>query len=591
MITQKAKGIFNGTSEFFQKHYKVYNDRGHQCYLSKLDHRIITSDLDFGILSEYDFPFFARPCPKTPRHGFIESRKVSDLNELKALWNEVRKEDPQGEIVLGKSFHEVEYNSVLVSSGQLSIGAGNDGATGGKDSISFPVVPYKFNQTFKKASGIRKNDAIYVEAIKASSFLDLNSRWYLTQFRGGPKIETSAPDYIPEKIKVAKIITPSHDLLEWEKTCKNMKRGTVVWGSGYTLASHAGVHCILNKIPFITTKKPKVGEVLQPVVIKEPKLEKEMFSRGVSAGKNSIAKLDNGQSFYFALSVLHNWAYLRQSEHASWLLGAASIMYAQLCMSLIFGEHRHCRQCRGKESREENRTQVYDNVHLFPNKYAGRLPSIVKCYNLNKWSSGYGGLPWATCAWHTYKLWQSLTKVHTSRNKFLSDSQISELVGAMNMTTNLAHNGGWWFNKIVDKEDLDLIAAKPSLAALGVSDIYFKLHNDVKKSKIQKLSRVKNLKEPFSRNKDGTAVWCIGALKKKTEDDAYDFNLNHKNSLKIKLFQEGKELKSKTLKFKQPEFDKLVKAVKKKNLPATKNFNLSVVNGKVVLPTGKKVAV
>lgn len=53
----------------------------------------------------------------------------------------------------------------------------------------------------------------------------------------------------------------------------------------------------------------------------------------------------------------------------------------------------------------------------------------------------------------------------------------------MNKSINLIHNNGWLFNKISSKHYLDNINGHSGIAALQLSDILYKAHNNIKKVK------------------------------------------------------------------------------------------------------------
>ena len=128
--TQKAKGILYGINhilDFYRnpmwQHFNMYT------------HVHIYSKDQIDTLGHYKY--FARPCPLIPRHGFVDSRPVKNKADIKKLFDEIKAQDPDGEMILGPYFDKVDYNAVLVNSGMLSIGPNNDGATAGKSSISF----------------------------------------------------------------------------------------------------------------------------------------------------------------------------------------------------------------------------------------------------------------------------------------------------------------------------------------------------------------------------------------------------------------------------------------------------------------------
>jgi hypothetical protein len=143
--TQKAKSILFGCAELQEQSSYIYSLRGYGTKsLILKDPILISSKKDITDLDPKfwkDKKIFARPCPKVPRHGFVDSRVISNKEELKSLYKEVLKEDPQGEIVLTNFLDNAVCNAVLTTGGTISIGPGHNGATAGKNSFSFPVKP------------------------------------------------------------------------------------------------------------------------------------------------------------------------------------------------------------------------------------------------------------------------------------------------------------------------------------------------------------------------------------------------------------------------------------------------------------------
>ena len=492
--TQKAKGIMFCLEQMLMNYPRLNR------FFRPVQHKFI-DDID-GIKKNYFLPSFARPCPMQPRHGFVDSRIIKSNNELFELWKEVKAQDKDGEIVLGPYFPGVEYSSVLVSSGSLAIGKGNDGATAGKDSISFPIAPHKFPRSLVKEAGISKEDAIYVESIYNGS------KWYIVQMRGGPAIDSVSPDFIPEKIVVKEIVQPHDDLLKWEKEVQEFKEGTVVYAANHTLASHAAIHCVLHNIPFITTYKPKIGETILPIKEKKNKLSRKKFRQGVHVGINICRNADYKhiyRYFYFALSVLHNWSYLRHSQHADWLLGAASALFSKICTALVLGEHRH----KYKNGSRKNREDVYlRTLHRNMSPFH-KLPEVFKDFYMHKWGSGFGGVPWATCTLYSYSLWKAITSTYNKNRDTISEKEVSDMVTIINKTVNLAHNNGWWFNKIASSKDLDFIAKSPGMATLCISDIFAEVYNSISKIKglKRRLKNVARINPPCSANSQGEMRW------------------------------------------------------------------------------------
>lgn len=501
--TQKAKGVLFGL-DWLEHNYKFSR------FFHTPTHGLIQDEEEFDSNS-ITLPCFARPCPTVPKHGFVDSKVVKNRTQLKKLWKEIIKEDSKGELLIGPYLPNVKANLVYVTSGMLSVGVGNDGATAGKKSISFPVAPEKFPQKFMKICGLTKEDAVYIEAVLNDEGSGIGKDvWKFTQARGGPKLNTTSPDYIPKKVKVKKVVKPHNDLLRWEKETKKFKPGTVVYSEDHTLASHAAIHCVLNKIPFITTKKPKIGDTLIPSKTSRIRLRRRNFKAGVRAAINICRKgkhhKDLIRFFYFSLSVLHNWVYIQESEHADWLLGASSTMLAKICTALVLGEYRHK---RGGKDKGKKRETIYNRSFRKHSDALSKLPEAFKSFYSDSWNGGFGGLPWATCAWYSYSLWEHIVRLYNRKSTNLTDKEKADIVTVMNKTINLAHNNGWWFNKFATKDDLDFIAEHSGLASMCVAELFLDIHKKVSASKkaYANMRKMKTVSKPFWVNSEGSLAW------------------------------------------------------------------------------------
>lgn len=563
--TQKAKGILKALNLVLEKYHHT------RSFFARVDHSLIIDE--DGVKNNTYLPCFARPCPKVPRHGFVDSRPIKSNKDLMKLWHEVKENDPDGEMILGPYLPNVDYNAIFVSSGTLSVGKGNDGATAGKDSISFPVSPHKFTKKILDKAAISEDDAAYMEAIYPKNW----ERWALTQMRGGPALASVSPDFIPNQIKVEKIVEPHDDLLKWEQDVKDFSPGTVVYGAGHTLASHAAIHCVLHNIPFVTTKKPKIGEILTPNQDNKNTFERRRFKKGVRAGINvcrTVSRSDMPRLFYFSISVLHNWAYLKNSDHADWLLGAASVVLVKLCAALALGEHRHSRENK-QNNGETNREKVYVKALNNPTDSLKKLPNVLKEFYSGYWDSGFGGLPWATCTWYSNKLWQKIVNMFNHKSLTISEKEISGIVEVVNRTINLAHNGGWWFNKFTTKEDMDFIAKSPGFAAFCVSDVFVDLYERVQRAKDsdKNLAKPKKINAPCGKDENNNLVWV----------KIYGADKNTQLALKM---EDGKK-KSKSITLTKKELQGLRRKYRRDNLDYGDAAVLQVRRGHLRIPGGE----
>lgn len=544
--TQKANGIMKALSTVNKYASNLFFDDK----VCDRGHFVIVKDEDLD--KKMFFPVFARPCPTVPKHGFVDSRVVYNRDELKALWKEVKKEDPNGEIILGKYMQNVKYNAVYVSSGLLSIGLGHDGATGGKNSISFPVAPIEYSEIQKKAE-IALDDAFYLETVSYKSSTTNALKWNLVQVRGGPHIQTDVPDFIPKNIKVKEIKRPSNDLIKWETEVKKFKAGTVVYAPGYTLASHAAIHCIINKIPFITTFEPKVGNTLTRTEKRRsnPKISSKEFQNGVNAALKYCKTAnvsDMRKLFIFSLSVLHNWSYLRKSDMGSWILGAGSAIFAKLSTALVLGEARHSPNSPSKKKRDK----VYVQALHLQTKHVD-LPKAFRSFYHKYWGgNSFGGLPWATCSWYTIELWKHIGKAYNTKTSVIPSKVFVEIISTMNKITNLAHNNGWWFNKIAEKEDMDFAAERSALAALCTADVYMDIYSKLESSSSVKLKNVRLRYSPCRLDKNNNLYWVLAKPSSHGSDKLYSkIAVKYENgktiSMKVKI--SSNELKGLKLKF------------------------------------------
>jgi hypothetical protein len=472
--TQKAKGILRGIPALRGASFlgEMFNSYESPLLVSKKSQCRLP----------YGDPVFARPCPTNPRHGFVDSRVITSNKQLKQLLDEVKKEDPNGEIILSRYYPRVKYNAIYVGDGMLSVGPKNDGATGGNNSIGVPVAPYKFADKVYKASGLNKDESVYLE------FIHTLDEWHVVQVRGGPKAETRS-DFIPRTVKVNKIVKPNDNLLAWEKEVKTFKSETVVYGAGHTLTSHAAIHCVINNIPFITSFIPKVGQIIKKNN-KQTKIDAKDFRRGVAAGVKICKKIyitnygnvDIIKDYaIYALSVLHNWAYIKNSIHAGWILGSAAVIFSKICATLCHGEYNHRDFILNR-----NRNYIYAKTLHCGLKSIYDLPRICKSFYSEQWEPDYGGIKWATCAWYVCKMWNAICDIYNGSRENIEETKISTYINLMNKVINLAHNCGWWLDKIMEEKELDLFKDKSGLVLTSVSHILYQIYQQIKCQNILK---------------------------------------------------------------------------------------------------------
>lgn len=424
---------------------------------------------------------FVRPCPVRPRHGFVESRPVTGtldarVDSILKIFEETRKADDKAELLLVPTI-KASHNIVLTPA-RMAVGYGHDGATAGKKSIVIPLAGVPFHEISTDILRRAKVDtakedpfmeAVLVDGAKFSndSTNVLKQGVFLTQLRAGEKIPASVgDDYIPEEMTVRATMEASGDLVEWERQAKQIKEGTVVYLIGGSLISHYGIHCIMNKVPIMTSRKPKVGEVLKVTAKpKEPTVESiskglaygamlPITSRAVNAKDGRIVA---GSAITAMIVALHNAAALGGED--GFYLGAAVSIMIRTGMAASHGEARHKHNPGGL-----SRNQIYEKA--FVDFFGSRKTLGRALWLFDHWGGGggYGGPKWASCTKSVIGLDMQVRKLLKSG---LQDD-VAKLITALNHSVNQAHNNGWWLNKFVPQRAFDL-GSKQSVYTLCIA--------------------------------------------------------------------------------------------------------------------------
>jgi hypothetical protein len=435
--TQKAKGI-----EYIAKHNAGFRT---------IPFEILTGeDRDEEALNRFIANYsqvFARPCPEVPRHGFVDSRIVEGKDAILGLFKEVREVDPNGELVIMKPIQAA--TNCVITPFSVTIGAGHDGATAGKNTKTFPL----FNLWVKKfkdlpASGIVETDVPYLETVYETGTP------YLAQLRGGPAIETRSVDYVPEQVVVKEVIKAEGDLLQWESTMKSLsgREGVVVDHSGGALTSHYGVHAILNKVPVLTSRIPVVGETLE----KMDDTAKPDFMAVIAGIVDSLqVPYHEDVAAKRVTAMIYSTQYFSGMQgKEAYYVGYGIGTMLSYGMAACGGEYRH--NPNNPKKKHYARNTVYKRATQNFLKYRVTLAKWARSFALDPWSGSYGGLKWYDCA-------DAVIQLDTETRKFLrtpSDETFKSTMMAMNRAINCAHNGGWWFNKFVQDSVFNQINAE-----------------------------------------------------------------------------------------------------------------------------------
>ena len=445
--TQKAKGL--EAIKAHQDHF-MFSGRVQSLPFKLISQVADINDPLFYIKDE----LFARPCPVTPQHGFVDSRPIKDKVQALKLFRQAQKFDPQAEMLL-MPYIKADFSAIWTP-GLLSVGPGNDGATSGHKSISVHTTesaPLADAPAITAAAGVAPGAAPYLEFVGCDPVKDRkHETLYLVQLRGGPKLGGLGPNFVPKKTKVQHVVHAKGDLIEWKEACSKFKPGTVVIHQGGTMSSHYAVHCVEHDIPIITQpingKAPAVGEVLEATAAGKPEKDIDEVLKGMAIGVT--LPIDYESAVLIVLGALHNSPFFDKQD--SRLFGAAVMLALKLGFAACFGEARH------KDHNGLARHQVYDKAWADVASHVKRFNETRDKFYNKKWSPGYGGRKWGGCADATADLWNAAVRLARHRTK----ETMTAVVDALNVVINQAHNNGWWFNKFISAMWFDTAAKSPA---------------------------------------------------------------------------------------------------------------------------------
>ena len=448
--TQKGKGIVALTDH--EHPVPVF-----RIYRRTLETLQAATGIVFPLWHPIQFPLFARPCPKTPRHGFVDSKVVKTGREMLDLWIEAMQQDPDAEMLIMPMIY-AQWNAVLTPS-SFTLGRGHDGATSGRKTVGFPLVRtlHPVNEGLLADAEIDDLEDPYIEAVLPFNWRELyggdlsentkTTHWQVTQLRAGPTIKGESADYIPYTVpEVTHLLRPDGEsLLEWEKRMKGLPVGTVIWHKHGSLTSHYAIHAQLCGVPFVTTKKPKVGAVLHATTDTLEKRKSAEVIKGVAYGDilgRGVGAYNVRSQVILALAGLYNSHKMRGS-HSFWI-GVSAAILLRLGTMALRGEARHLGQkrlSRGSVYRSyAKRSLTFHALHC------REWSHIFAKGNFNNHS--IGGKKWAECA----KGVEELVFAIRALARRPSAVTVKRLLIVLNRVVDLAHNNGWWLNKFANGE-------------------------------------------------------------------------------------------------------------------------------------------
>lgn len=429
-------------------------------------------DCGYQVTLEASASYFARPCPQTPQHGFVDSRKFEGPDALKQILRETLAADPNGEVMI-TPWIPSRLNAIWTPGG-ITIGAGHDGATSGRSTMTFPMIAAKAHPEWWWSSVYALRDAgvnypaqwPYIEAVVSAG-----GNLTVTQLRAGEPLAGSGPDYIPRTTLVEQVISPAgEDLLTWQSKMIALAGSTtlVVYHPGGSMLDHYAVHARINKIPLITSFEPRVGDTLEPTTAAPPFDPAKVLDGLVYADSVSLRE-DAPRRAAAQLCLLGTHHALALTGENSWWVGVAAGFALRLGTIALKGEARHW------NDKHPERWELYDQVanrSIASNRAA--LRGLINLFRYGKWNSSMGGHKWAQCGAALAPLFEAVGDLVRDP----SQDTVEELIGALHVVINQAHNNGWWFNKFMDEDAFDKINRGDPEVALKAIDALWSVNGD-----------------------------------------------------------------------------------------------------------------
>lgn len=457
----------------------------------------------------YTPKWFARPCPLTPRHGFVESRPVHTVDEAIKVFDEARAIDPDAELLLVPLL-DGKYSGIATNAG-VSFGRGHDAVTAGRPGVVHIPTPMttvaKWLRSFKDiTSSLKMQGTGYVELVSDKKEM------YAVQFRDGPSQPVTV-NFIPKSVTVTKVLFPSdvkNNLLEWEELILKERDtpGVVVSLLGGALSSHFAVHAIAVSMPVITDHMPEIGAKLkaEKATAPEPMTQKDLQKLAARMEKwfaYGVGKHEGYGDYSFfrsilgtAIATIHAQGSWDTAKHLMELRSMAFPTLVRFIAAACAGEMRHW-YSSGPGYRNSDvepisdigfsfstrsnpqRWDVYRHVFKMHSirEMIELLGNMVKDFNDDGWAArtytdeygaeqheySFGGPKWSEAARAGQHAAQAL-------NKFLSyptQEHWTKLRLATNVAIHTVHNGGHTLTKWCSDNDMTKVANSPGYGLMN----------------------------------------------------------------------------------------------------------------------------
>jgi hypothetical protein len=459
---------------------------------------------------------FARPCPVRPRHGFVESRKVTCDRDVLDVFLEARQADPEAEVILMDMLRG-QFSAVATPQG-ITFGKEHDGVTAGKGkNFTIPIngADHFLSPTWRDHLGIKHTE--YVELVSHHSEVTAKTddMIYAVQVRDGPKQQTGITNFIPKDMVVKHRLKPTqlevNDMLTWERKIdmvKDLDGLVVVLDPKVALSSHLAVHAIQHNIPILRDgSKAYRGQKLSQEVSHTEEYTEENHLRFLEA-LNEAKHFTKTKDFLGAgIGTIHAQALWGYSTPLLRLRATALVSVIRGIFEACLGEDRHYRSYfvdtavpwrqLGSENDDEPQHSRSSCFHALRKKTWEELEPIVKGVQQDlerdewyrteevrvkyrydedgkvigrakhqpeaKSECGYGGRKWASAnekALELYNLINNASKVDTksahAREKFLN-----KLFDKSNVLLNEVHNGqGRIIGKVFEGDNISMFMSK-----------------------------------------------------------------------------------------------------------------------------------
>jgi hypothetical protein len=524
-LTQKARGIEKLQSIAWKNdvqalsHLFVSNEQVKQIanatFPEKDAKELFLNSSALSGLKKGERLIFARCCPLTPRHGFTDSVFVpigkghkDFLTILGELCHKMLADDEQAELILMQPCFA--HFNIVTNEKAIVIGKGHDGATGGRDTFTFPVSKaFEHSNAEKESIGLSPESGVFCEYVgrilkrkRESGYSNAGAgasggyavqATYLTQLRGGPKIDVTG-DYVPREIALdpAYLIphkNPETDEeyrdTEWEKVINDVKKQDdwqryFVYHPGGAISSHFGVHCYINEIPYITSTIRLDRESILKANSKTRETDLNAFKIGFQKGPNLLPLIKPETGIRILLAALHNYPALDTSDpKQAEFLGFAVEFAIHLGLATCLGELRYADRKRMdliKTKSKGSREYVYYHAQMFDLNYVLRK-SHHKCpwFGIPDWGSGssVGGLKWLECSKAVFDLWNATCEFMRDGGK----GSLGAVIEKLNIVVNICHNAAKMLTKFTGNPAFDFAVREPHNAAFKIAPILFELLN------------------------------------------------------------------------------------------------------------------